>query len=52
MKISMRWLLFEYKGRQLVILLKPFKTKMLAEKARLKHPDRVGKKIGVGQMRV
>jgi len=48
MKISMRWLLFEYKGLELVILSKPFKTKMLAEKARLKYPDRVRKKIGIG----
>jgi len=48
----MRWLLFEYKGLELVILSKPFKTKMLAEKERLKYPDRVRKKIGIGLMRV
>ena len=29
---SMRWLLFEYEGLELVILSKPFKTKKLAEK--------------------
>jgi hypothetical protein len=45
---TVRWALFEYQGRQLVILSKPFKTKELAEKARLKYPDRVRKKIGIG----
>jgi hypothetical protein len=40
MKSSVRWLLFEYKGRELVVLSKPFKTKELAEKERLKYPDR------------
>jgi hypothetical protein len=52
MKTSVRWALFEYKGRELVILTKPFKTKKLAEKARLKYPDRVRKKIGIGVVRV
>jgi len=52
MKISVRWLLFEYKGRDLVILSKPFKTKKLAEKARLKYPDRVRDRIGIGVVRV
>ena len=51
MKSSVRWLLFEYKGLELVILSKPFKTKKLAEKARLKYPDRVVRKIGVGVAR-
>jgi hypothetical protein len=37
MKSSVRWLLFEYQGLELVILSKPFKTKKLAEKARLKE---------------
>jgi hypothetical protein len=32
MKTSVRWVLFEYKGRELVILSKPIKTKKLAEK--------------------
>jgi hypothetical protein len=35
---SVRWLLFEYQGLELVILSKPFKTKKLAEKARLNIP--------------
>jgi hypothetical protein len=39
MKSSVRWLLFEYKGRELVILSKPFNTKELAEKARQKYPE-------------
>jgi len=48
MKTSVRWLLFEYKGLELVILSKPFKTKKLAEKARLKYPERRTRKIGIG----
>jgi len=52
MKSSVRWLLFEYQGLELVILSKPFKTKKLAEKARLKYPDRVRRKIGIGVMQV
>ena len=48
----MRWLLFEYQGLELVILSKPFKTKKLAEEARLKYPDRVRRKIGIGVVRV
>ncbi len=48
MKSSVRWLLFEYKGLELVILSKPFETKKLAEKARLKYRDRVAKRIGIG----
>jgi len=52
MKTSVRWLLYEYKGPELVILSKPFKTKKLAEKARLKHPDRIRTKIGIGVVRV
>jgi hypothetical protein len=51
-KTSVRWLLFEYRGLELVILSKPFKTKELAEKARLKYPDRVTRKIGIGVARV
>jgi len=53
MKTSVRWLLFEYKGLELVILSKTVqKTKSLAEKARLKYPDRVRRKIGIGVVRV
>jgi hypothetical protein len=52
MKSSVRWFLFEYQGRKLVILSKGFKTKELAEKARQKYPDRAARKIGIGLMRV
>jgi hypothetical protein len=52
MKPTARWLLFEYKGLELVILSKPSKTKKLAEKARQKYPDRVRRKIGIGVVRV
>jgi len=52
MKSSVRWLLFEYKGVELVVLSKPFKTKKLAEKERLKYPDPVRRKIGIGVVRV
>jgi hypothetical protein len=48
MKVSVRCFLFEYKGLELVILSKPFKTKHLAEKAGLKYPDRIARKIGIG----
>jgi len=46
-----RWLFFEYDGPELIILSKPFKTKKLAEKARLKYPDRERRKIGIGVVR-
>ena len=52
MKSPVRWLLFEYQGLELVILSKPFETKKLAEKARLKYLDRVARKIGIGVVRV
>jgi hypothetical protein len=52
MKTSVRWLLFEYKGLELVILSKPFKTKKMAEKARQKYPVRIRRKIGIGLVRV
>jgi hypothetical protein len=51
MKSSVRWVLFEYKGREPVILSKPFKTKELAEKARQKYPERERRKIGIGVVR-
>jgi len=47
----LRWFLSEYKGLELVILSKPFKTKKLAEKARSKYPDRMRRKIGLGVVR-
>ncbi len=36
MKSSVRWFLFEYQGRKLADFVNGFKTKELAEKARLK----------------
>ena len=51
-KTSVRWPLFEYKGLELVILSKGFKTKKLAEKARQKYPERIRRKIGIGVVRV
>jgi len=52
MKSSVRWLLFEYKGLELVILSKPFKTKELAEKARQKYPEGRASKIGIGLIKI
>jgi hypothetical protein len=49
-KTSVRWLLFAYKGLELVILSKPFKAKELPEKARQNIPK--AKKIGIGVVRV
>jgi len=49
MKSAKRWVLYEYKGRELVILSKSFKTKALAEKARQKHPESARGKIGIGR---
>ena len=51
MEKSVRWLLFEYQGLELVILSKPFKTKKLAENESRKYPDRERRKIGIGIVR-
>jgi len=51
MKPTARWVLFEYKCLELVILSKPFKTKELAEKARQKYPEQRARKIGIGVVR-
>jgi hypothetical protein len=51
-KIVERWLLFEYEGRELTPLSKPFKTKKEAEKAREKYPERLRKRIGLGVIRI
>ena len=50
-KIVERWLLFKYVGREFTPLSKPFTTKELAEKARLKYPERERKAIGIGVVR-
>ena len=52
MKTVQRWLLFEYVGREITPLSKPFKTRKLAEAERSKYPERQQKSIGVGMIRV
>jgi hypothetical protein len=51
-KTDGRWLVYKYVGGEFTPLSKPFKTKRLAEKARLKYPEQERKKIGVGVVRV
>ena len=51
-KTTERWLLFEYVGRELTPLSKPFKTKKQAEKAREKYAERLRKRIGLGVIRI
>jgi hypothetical protein len=46
-----QWLLFTFERGEFAPLSKPFKTKGLAEKARL-NPNRVRRKTGVGLVRV
>jgi len=43
-----QWLLFTFEQGEFTPLSKPFKTKKLAEKARLKYPERERRKIGIG----
>jgi len=51
-KIIVQWLLYEYIGGDVTPLSKPFKTKKQAEKARLKHPERERRTIGLGIVRL
>jgi hypothetical protein len=51
-KTTEQWLLFEYVGRELTLLSKPFETKKQAEKAREKYPERLRKKVGLGVIRI
>ena len=51
-KIVEQWFLFEYIDGHLTPLSKPFKSKKLAEKARLKFSERERKSIGLGLVRV
>jgi hypothetical protein len=51
-KIVEKWFLFEYIGRELTPLSKPFKKKEEAEKARLKFAEGERRKIGLGVVRV
>jgi hypothetical protein len=50
-KTIAKWLLFRYVEGQLTPLSKPFKSKQLAEKARMKYPERERKMIGLGVIR-
>jgi len=51
-KILEQWMLFEYIGTEFTLLSKPFKTRALAEKARLKFPERKRAAIGLGMVRI
>jgi hypothetical protein len=47
-----RWLLYKYVGGEFTPVSRAFKTKQLAEKARLKYPERERRIIGVGVIRI
>jgi hypothetical protein len=51
-KIVEQWFLFAYINGQLTPLSKPFKTRALAEKARMKYPEKKRKTVGLGLIRV
>jgi hypothetical protein len=51
-KKTEQWLLFKYVDGELTPLSKPFKTRQLAENARLKYPERERKTIAVGVIRI
>jgi hypothetical protein len=46
-----QWLLFKYIDGEFTPLSKPFKTRVQAEEARLKCPERERKQIGIGVIR-
>ena len=46
-----KWLLFKYIDGEFKPLSKPFKTRQLAEKARLEYPERQRKTIGLAVIR-
>jgi hypothetical protein len=50
-KIIEQWLLFKYIKGEFTPLSKTFKTKELAEKARLKLPEKEQRSVGVGVIR-
>jgi hypothetical protein len=50
-KIIEEWLLFEYVAGKVIPLSKPFKSKIAAEKARNKYPERERRGIGLGLIR-
>ena len=47
-----QWLLFTFEYGEFTPLSKPFKTKKLAEKARLKYPESQRKSVGLGVIRI
>jgi hypothetical protein len=51
-KIIEQWLLFNFENGEFTPLSKPFKTRELAEKERLKYPERKRRSIGVGVIRI
>jgi hypothetical protein len=50
-KTTEQWLLYTYVGGEFTPLSKPFKTKQLAEKARLKYPEGERKTIALSVIR-
>jgi hypothetical protein len=50
-RIIEQWLLFQYGGGEFTPLSKPLKTKVQAEKARLKYSERERKAIAIGVIR-
>ena len=51
-KIIEQWLLFKYVNGEFTELSKPFKTKKLAERERLKYSERERRMIALGVVRV
>jgi len=51
-KIIEQWLLFKHVNGEFTPLSKPFKTKALAVKARLKMPERERRSVAVGVIRI
>jgi hypothetical protein len=47
-----QWLPFTFEHGEFTPLSKPFKTKKLAEKARLKYPESQRKSVGLGVIRI
>ena len=51
-KLTQKWLLFKFIAGEFTPLSKPFKTKLQAEKARSKYPERQRKTIAIGVIRL
>jgi hypothetical protein len=51
-KATEKWLLFQYVHGVYTPLSKPFKSKQLAEKARLKYSEKERRAIGLGVVRM